>query len=103
MRRASGNQAEIAGTKRVRLLPNLNGNTAFENIEALFERMQVRRDGSARIEKTDAGAHMYRSHGPIHIGGTAESGAVRLVELRSLRGGWVDLGDSMHGESIYYG
>ncbi len=49
------------------------------------------------IEETNARAHVNRSHGAIHIGGAAESEAVRLVELGSLRGGWVDLGDSVHG------
>ena len=40
---------------------------------------------------------MHRSHGAIHIGGAAEAGAVLAVKLGSLRGGWVDLGDSVHG------
>ena len=52
---------------------------------------------AVRIEKTDAGAHVNGTHRAIHIGGAAESGAVRLVELGGLRGGWVDLGDSVHG------
>ena len=85
------------------VLPNLNGDAAFQNVEALLERVQVRRNGAARIQKTNSRAHMNRAHAAIYISGAAESGAVRLIELGSLRGGWVDLGDSMHGGSIYYG
>ena len=59
--------------------------------------MQVRVDGPARFEKTNPRAHMNRPHRAIYIRGAAESAAVRLVELGSLRGGWVDLGDSVHG------
>jgi hypothetical protein len=65
--------------------------------------VQVGLNGAAGIEKTDAGAHVYRSHGAIHVRRAAESGALLLVKRGSLRGGWVDLGDSVHGESIYYG
>jgi hypothetical protein len=77
--------------------PICDGDAAFQNVEALFERVQVGLNGAAGIEKTDARAHVNRSHGAIHVRRAAETGAVLLVELGSLRGGWVDLGDSVHG------
>ena len=58
--------------------PICDADAAFQNVEALFKRVQVRLNGSARIEKANAGAHVHRSHGAIHIGGAAKAGAVRL-------------------------
>ena len=103
MRYAGWNQSKIARAERVHLLTDLDRDAAFQNIEALFERMQVRCNESAGVEKADAGAHMNGSHGAIDIGGAPETGAVLPVKLGRLRGGWVDLGDSVHGVVIYYG
>ena len=52
---------------------------------------------AARIQKTNARAHVDGAHGAIYISGAAKACTVALVELGGLRGGWVDLGDSMHG------
>jgi len=57
----------------------------------------VRFNASPRIEKTDACAHVNRAHRTINVRGAPETAAVRLIELGSLRGGWVDFGDSVHG------
>jgi hypothetical protein len=59
----------------------------------------VRSNGSAGVQKADAGTHMNGSHGAIDIGGAPETRAVLPVKLGRLRGGWIDLGDSVHGRS----
>jgi hypothetical protein len=46
---------------------------------------------------------MNGSGGAIDVGGTPETGAVLPVKLGRLRGGWIDLGDSVHGVVTYYG
>ena len=94
-----GINPKLPGPSSVRLLPNLHLHAAFQNVEAFFKRMQVRLDRPAGIEKTDARTHVNRAHGTIHVSGSPEAGAVRLVELGGLRGGWVDLGDSVHGQT----
>ena len=53
--------------------------------------------GATGVQEANPGAHVDRPHGAIHVRRTPETGAVSLVKLRGLRGGWVDLGDSMHG------
>ena len=87
----------------MRHLTNLDGDAAFQNVEAFFERVQVQLNGAVGIKEADARAHVDRSQGAIHVRRAPETGAVVLIERGSLRGGWVDLGDSVHGESIYYG
>jgi hypothetical protein len=99
---AGGDQTEIAGAERVSHLSDFHRDVAFENVEAFFERVQVQLDGAPWVQKTDTRAHMDRSYGAIHVRSAAETGAVLLVKRGSLRGGWVDLGDSVHGKWIYY-
>jgi hypothetical protein len=96
-------QSEIAGSERVRLIPNLREHAAFKNVKALFEGVHVKLNRAVRIEEANARAHVNGPHGPIHVRRSAKTEAVRLVELGGLRGGWVDLGDSVHGVWIYYG
>ena len=54
-------------------------------------------NGAVGIEKTDAGSHMNGALRAIHVSSASEAGAVRPVKWRRRCGGWVDLGDSVHG------
>ena len=98
MRHAGWNQSEVAGAERVRLLTDLRPRRRLpECRSSLQTNAGAVAIDAAGIEKADAGTHVNGSHRAIHVGGAAETGAVRPVKLGRLRGGWVDLGDSVHG------
>lgn len=101
MQHARGDQAEIAGAERVRLVADLNRWAARQNVEALLKRVHVRVHSSARVQETNPCAHVNRSHCAIYVGSASEPVAVLLVGFGRLCRGWVDLGDSVHsGGSI---
>lgn len=75
---------------------DLDRDRAFQNVETLFEGMQVRLNDAAGVQEANAHPHVDRTHAAIDVGDSAEAGTVRFIKRGRASRGSVDSGNVMH-------
>src|SRR5262245_20608124 len=76
MQNTRANQPEITGADISRLRLGGQSQIAFQNVKALFERVDVRPNNGDGIKKADPYSHVHRAYRTIDVGSSPKADAV---------------------------